>query len=135
MVQELENSLPLGNRLDNRYRIESILGEGGFGITYKAHDEKLDCSVAIKEYFPGNFASRTSDTITVQARTNRVKEFQYGLGYFLQEARVLAKFQHSNIVRVSNFIEQNGTAYLVMEFAEGISLNEWLKKNKTNGPS
>jgi serine/threonine protein kinase len=127
-MQEFENSLPLETRLDKRYCIKSILGEGGFGITYKAHDEKLDRDVAIKEYLPGECAARTSDSVTVQPRTNRVNDYQYGLSQFLEEARVLARFQHSNIVRVTNFIEQNGTAYLVMEFAEGITLNEWLKK-------
>jgi len=127
-MQEMEHSLPIGTKLDGRYIIQSILGEGGFGITYKAHDEKLDCDVAIKEYLPGECAARTGDSITVQPRTNRGEDYQYGLDKFLEEARTLAKFQHSNIVRVSNFIEQNGTAYLVMEFADGVPLDEWLKK-------
>jgi len=127
-MQEMEHSLPIGTKLDDRYSIISILGEGGFGITYKAHDEKLDCDVAIKEYLPGECAARTSDSVTVQPRTNRGDDYQYGLDKFLEEARTLAKFQHSNIVRVSNFIEQNGTAYLVMEFADGVPLDEWLKK-------
>jgi len=127
-MQEMEHSLPIGTKLDDRYKVISILGEGGFGITYKAHDEKLDCDVAIKEYLPGECAARTSDSVTVQPRTNRGDDYQYGLDKFLEEARTLAKFQHSNIVRVSNFIEQNGTAYLVMEFADGVPLDEWLKK-------
>jgi serine/threonine protein kinase len=127
-MQEIENSLPVGTKLDNRYVVESILGEGGFGITYKAHDEKLACDVAIKEYLPTECAARTSDSVSVQPRTNRGDDYQYGLDRFLEEARTLAKFQHSNIVRVSNFIEENGTAYLVMEFAEGVPLDEWLKK-------
>ena len=126
-MDSIANSLKPGATLDGRYTIETILGEGGFGITYKAHDNKLDCVVVIKEFLPNDFAARAADSITVQPRTNRGDDFQYGLKSFLEEARTLAKFQHANIVGVTNFVEANGSAYFVMNYAEGIDLGEWLK--------
>ena len=126
-MQTFEYALTIGTILDNRYKIESILGEGGFGITYKAHDQDLDYTVVIKEFLPQEFAARANDTVTVQARTNRTDDYEYGLTSFIEEARTLAKFQHPNIVRVSNFLKANGTAYFVMDYAQGIALDEWLK--------
>ena len=126
-MQTVEYALTTGTLLDNRYKIESILGEGGFGITYKAHDQDLDYTVVIKEFLPQEFAARAADTVTVQARTNRANDYEYGLTSFIEEARTLAKFQHPNIVRVSNFLKANGTAYFVMDYAAGIALDEWLK--------
>ncbi|MCK5003432.1 MAG: serine/threonine protein kinase, partial [Gammaproteobacteria bacterium] len=129
-METFENSLPTGTLLDNRYKIESVLGEGGFGITYKAHDNQLDYTVVIKEFLPQECAARSGDSVTVQARTNRTDDYQYGLERFLDEARHLAKFQHPNIVRVSNFINTNGTVYFVMDYAEGEDLGDWLKKHE-----
>ena len=129
-MDTFENSLPAGTILDNRYKIESVLGEGGFGITYKAHDNQLDYTVVIKEFLPQECAARAGDSVTVQARTNRTDDYQYGLERFLDEARNLAKFQHANIVRVSNFINTNGTVYFVMDYAEGEDLSDWLKKHE-----
>ena len=126
-MESIANALNTGAVLEDRYTIEAILGEGGFGITYKAHDNKLDCIVVIKEFLPNDFAARGTDSITVQSRTNRGDDFEYGLKSFLEEARTLAKFQHANIVAVTNFIEANGTAYFVMNYAEGIDLSAWLK--------
>ena len=129
-MESIANALNPGAVLEDRYKIEAILGEGGFGITYKAHDAKLDCTVVIKEFLPNDFAARSNDSITVQPRTNRGDDFEYGLKSFLEEARTLAKFQHANIVAVTNFIEANGSAYFVMNYAEGIDLSEWLKARK-----
>ena len=126
-IETHENALTASTLLDGRYRIDGVLGEGGFGITYKAHDVELDYDVVIKEYLPQEMAARAGDSITVQARTNRVDDYGYGLSKFLDEARALAKFQHPHIVRVSNFVKSNGTAYIVMDYAEGIALDEWLK--------
>ena len=126
-MESFEHSLPAGSVIDNRYRVESVLGEGGFAITYKAFDTKLEYPVAIKEFLPIELAARSSDTRTVQARTNRNDDYAFGLSRFLDEAKTLAKFQHPHIVRVINFIEENGTAYLVMEYAEGQELGDWLK--------
>jgi serine/threonine protein kinase/WD40 repeat protein len=124
------SALPAGYRLDE-YAIEAVLGHGGFGITYRAHDVKLDSRVAIKEYFPQAFCARTDRSTIVPrsgADTAMVENYQWGLNEFLKEARALAKFKHPHIVRVLRFLEANGTAYLVMEYEEGESLAHHLRK-------
>jgi len=127
-METFDNSLQIGSVLDGRYKIQSVLGEGGFGITYKAYDQQLEYVVVIKEFLPQECAARAGNSITVQPRTNRSVDYEYGLQRFLDEARALAKFQHQNIVRISNFIQANATAYFVMDYADGIDLSEWLKK-------
>ncbi len=113
----------------SRYEIGEKLGAGGFGITYKAFDTQLHCEVAIKEYLPAEFAIRGSDRCSVTARSNETAEpFQHGLTRFLDEARVLAKFKNRHIVRVSDFMEANGTAYLVMDYEDGQPLTKLLKQ-------
>jgi len=110
-----------------RYQIREVIGSGAFGITYKAWDRKLDCLVAIKEYFPAAFAARTVDSATIRPRIHDGRtQFQRGIEYFLNEARTLAKFKGPNIVRVTNFIEANGTAYMVMDYEDGQTLQEFL---------
>jgi len=128
MSQTYDQALQIGEVLNDQYRIDAILGEGGFGITYKAHDMQLDRTVVIKEFLPQDFAARGTDTKTVQARTNRNDDYQHGLEGFLEEAKALAKFQHPHIVHVNYFFEANGTAYLIMNYAEGMDLSEWLKQ-------
>ena len=130
-MKTADNSLEVGAILDNRYRIDGVLGVGGFGVTYKAHDDTLDCTVVIKEYLPEECSARDGDSISVIPRTNRENDYQYGLEKYLEEARTLAKFQHPNIVRVSNFLKTNGTAYFVMDYAEGEDLSDWLKTHAT----
>jgi len=127
-MKTADNSLEIGATLENRYHIENILGIGGFGITYKAHDDTLDCTVVIKEYLPEECGARDGDSTSVIPRTNREDDYQYGLEKYLEEARVLAKFKNPNIVKVTNFIKGNGTAYIIMDFEDGIALDEWLKK-------
>jgi len=125
-----DGSLPANYRL-GEYRIKSVLGIGGFGITYLARDTKLGALVAIKEYFPQSMAFRNDRfTIIPRGRGNATvaQNYQWGLKEFLKEARVLAKFKHNNIVRVLRFIEGNGSAYMVMEYEEGQSLAEFIKK-------
>lgn len=122
------SALPVGYML-GEYKIQSVLGIGGFGITYKAHDSALDSEVAIKEYFPQAFASRSQDaTRTIRARANGYDNYQWGLKEFVKEAQALAKFKHNNIVRVLRFMEANGTAYMIMEYEEGESLGDLLKR-------
>lgn len=124
------NALPAGYTL-LEYRIEAMLGAGGFGLTYLAHDANLNTKVAIKEYMPGDFATRGDDQ-SVQPKTESVqKSFEWGLQRFLDESRTLASFRHSNIVRVMRFFEANRTAYMVMEFIAGKPLNEWIKERNT----
>ncbi len=110
------------------YRIESILGAGGFGITYLARDTHLDKDVAIKEYLPLDLALRALDGSVVPVNTNAAFNYKSGLDQFLSEARTLARFTHPNIVRVSRYFEENGTAYMVMGYEEGTSLNRFLRK-------
>lgn len=125
---EHEFSLPIGTLLADEYRIDGILGAGGFGITYRARDVKLDIDVAIKEYFPRDFASR-SNTVTVQPRgRSEVEQFKWGLSQFIDEARRLARLQHPNIVRCMRYFEGNDTGYFVMTFEEGQTLENRFPK-------
>ena len=122
------SALPTGYML-GEYKIESVLGIGGFGVTYKAEDTALNATVAIKEYFPQAFASRVPDaTQTIRAKANGYDNYQWGLQEFLKEARALAKFKHNYIVRVLRFMEANGTAYMIMEYEEGESLGDYLRR-------
>ncbi|MCH9049201.1 MAG: serine/threonine protein kinase, partial [Proteobacteria bacterium] len=113
------------------YRVESVLGKGAFGITYLAHDVNLDRQVAIKEYLPGQFSIRNTD-LTVHPTTDAHKEdFEWGLKRFISEAKILTKFEHPNLVRVFNVFEMNNTAYMVMNYEVGKSLQQILKSRKT----
>ena len=124
-------SLPPGTRINN-YKVVSELGSGGFGITYKAFDPELQTHVAIKEYLPIELAVRNSDNISVTPRSEKViHDYQFGLKGFLKEARTLAKFRDHRIVRVLQFMEANGTAYLVMEYEEGESLHTMIAHDPT----
>ncbi|MGV6809099.1 MAG: serine/threonine-protein kinase [bacterium] len=117
------NALPIGTHIES-YEILSILGTGGFGITYKAQDHSLKQVVAIKEYLPYGLTSRYRKT---NVRINDKKDqafYQQGLVKFLNEARTLAKFRNPNIVRVSRYIQANNTAYLIMDFEKGWSLTQ-----------
>jgi len=120
-------ALPVGFRLFE-YRIDAVLGQGGFGIAYAATDVNLNVKVVIKEYLPEDFAYRAADN-TVSARDDHDQDFyQSGLDSFLVEARTLATFRHRNIVRVARFFEANRTAYMVLEYERGQSLKSWRKK-------
>jgi serine/threonine protein kinase len=126
MEEDYKNSLPTGHKL-YEYRIESVLGAGAFGITYKALDVNLSQYVAIKEYLPNNCAFRQGQT-TVVARSSHDKEtYEWGLTRFGDEGKHLAKFKHPNIVRILRYFVANDTAYLVMEYENGESLEEHLK--------
>ena len=117
-------TLPAGYRL-HEYRIDDVLGQGSFGITYLATDVNLDTQVAIKEYLPAELAIRTADS-TVRPRSIDVAATLLdGLDQFLVEARTLATFRHPNIVRVARFFEANRTAYMVMDYERGSPLIDW----------
>lgn len=118
-------ALPAGHQLQE-YRIERVLGGGGFGITYLARDTLLDREVAIKEYLPSELASRAPD-LSVAARPGEAGvAFRQGLERFLDESRVLATFRHPHIVRVNRYFAANATAYMVMDYARGQSLKQWV---------
>ena len=117
-------ALPVGYRLFE-YRIDTVLGQGGFGIAYKATDVNLAAKVVVKEYFPEAFARRAAD-LSVEPRDDTDREFYTsGRESFLSEARTLASFRHPHIVRVARFFEANKTAYMVLEYERGESLKSW----------
>ncbi len=118
--------LPRGYGLQE-YRIEKLLGVGGFGLTYLARDENLNLQVALKEYLPGEIATRGADQTISPSSKETEETFGWGKRRFLDESRTLASFRHPNIVRVMRFFEANGTAYMVMEFVEGAPLADWIK--------
>lgn len=119
-------ALQPGTILDGKYRIERILGSGGFGITYQAYDIRLAAPVAIKEYFPSQFGIRDA-TYSVRPRVNGDRNmFDRLRSSFLREARTLNQFDHQAIVRVFNVFEAYGTAYMVMKYESGPSLKSWL---------
>ena len=122
--------LPHRTILNKQYLIGCTLGKlGGFGITYLAWDTHLETPVAIKEYLPRELAGRDSNRLTVTPHSHDDNAlFREGLELFLKEARTLAKFDHENIVRVRNVLEENGTAYLVMNFYEGTTLAAHLEQ-------
>jgi len=120
-------ALPADTLLDGAYRIVRVVGTGGFGITYEAEDINLCTAVAIKEYYPDEFGDRDAG-MSVRAKSERHrKTFEWGRSNFLKEARTLARFEHSSIVRVSRVFEANSTAYMVMSFERGQSLEAWLR--------
>lgn len=116
--------------LANRYTVGVQINTGGFGIIYKAWDNTLDKMVAVKEYFPGGIANRIPGRkeVLVYAPKN-MKEYQRGKEKFLNEARTVAKFNnHPNILDVYDFFEDNNTAYMIMDFLDGMSYKEYIRK-------
>ena len=119
------SALPSGTRLEE-FELLRPLGEGGFGIVYLAQDHLLNRRVALKEYMPTSLAWRT-DSLTVSVRSSADAEtFAAGLKSFVNEARLLARFDHPALVKVHRFWEANGTAYMVMPFVEGATLKQVL---------
>lgn len=133
MSVEHHGALPKAYRLQE-YRIERVLGFGGFGITYLAIDTNLDKTVAIKEYLPNDLALRANGAAVVPKATECREDFQWGLDRFLDEARALARFRHPNLVPVHRFFEANGSAYVVMEYEAGERLTEILRRTSQSVP-
>lgn len=113
--------------LIERYRIDRQLSKGGFSMVYLAHDED-GTPVAIKEYLPANLVQRGDDNPVPVIPAERLATFNQGLRSFLEEARLLAHIRHPNIVGVLNFLKANGTAYMVMRYEQGHSLDQYLAK-------
>ncbi|MDX1513431.1 MAG: protein kinase [Gammaproteobacteria bacterium] len=122
-------ALPAGYTL-HWYKIESILGQGGFGITYLARDTNLDQLVAIKEFLPTDLAVRTHDSSVHPLSEGHQNTYGWGLSRFVTEAKTLAKFRHPNVVLVHSVFEANETAYMVMEYVRGRTLEDALKFGK-----
>ncbi len=124
------HALPSGTLLEE-YRLHSVLGAGGFGITYRAEDTHLNKVVAIKEYLPSEFATRTETRTVVPHSGTQAQDYHWGLTRFLDEARALARFDHPHLNKVYRFFEANGTAYLVLEYIEGETLGDLLDRRGT----
>ncbi|WP_432627728.1 PASTA domain-containing protein [Brotaphodocola sp.] len=129
-AKELFHITP-GSVLRKRYKVGTALGAGGFGITYKGYDLVLEKKVAIKEYFPVEFATRTLNQTKLTVYTGEKQEqFLAGMKKSLDEARRLAEFQQTaGITQIFDFFEENNTAYIVMELLEGETLKEKLKRD------
>ena len=128
-------ALPAGSML-GQYRIDSVLGEGGFGITYKAWDTGLERAVVIKENLPVAYAFRETSSLTVRARGTKGDEeadFQWSLNNFSKEAAMLASLDHPGIVKVLNSFKALGTAYFVMPFVEGVAFDEVIRDRHEAG--
>ena len=120
-------ALPSGTELVGDYRIERVLGAGGFGVTYLADEIALARLVTIKEYFPSDIAARTQGIGAAPRSQDCAGDYRWGLDRFIEEAQTLAKFNHTNIVRVYRYFRANNTGYMVLHFEEGQSLKAWLK--------
>lgn len=126
LQEHTHNALPVGARL-GEFEIIGLVGEGGFGIVYLAQDHSLERKVALKEYMPASLAART-DAATVAVRSERHREtFEIGRRSFVNEARLLAQFDHPALVKVYRFWEANGTAYMAMPYYDGRTLRDVLK--------
>ncbi|MCC8076579.1 MAG: leucine-rich repeat domain-containing protein [Clostridiales bacterium] len=127
-------ALPPRTVLDHRYVVGGTLGQGGFGITYRAYDLRMGNTVAVKEYFPSSLVGRDSSvstTVTVNAikGTRALDEYASGLRHFLFEARRQAKLASSpGVVSVTDFFEANNTAYYIMEYVDGSTLVKYMKR-------
>ena len=132
-MEENLHCLRKGTRLIGRYTIEGVLGQGGFGITYLGMDELHEKPVAIKEFFPQGIVTRNieyQDTVTVTF-VGEKDNYEKGKERFLKEARTMAKFsKDEGIVKALDFFEINNTAYIVMEYLEGVTLKQYLRENK-----
>jgi len=133
MPTQNQHSLPIGSILNN-YKILSILGEGGFGITYLAEEIQLQLKVVVKEYFPNDLAIRTHDHSSIIAKGSSEDVYERGKQRFKEEAQTLAKFNHPSIVKILGYFETNNTAYFVMEYEEGIDLSAYIKEHATPLP-
>ncbi len=120
------SALPVGARL-GEFEITGVVGEGGFGIVYSAHDSSLDRIVAIKEYLPSAFSCRTIEGLVGIKSEEHRKTFAAGLSSFINEAKMLAKFSHPGLVEVFRFWEGNGTAYMAMRYYRGVTLRQLLR--------
>lgn len=134
MPKNVAHHLRPGTVLGGKYLIGNSLGEGGFGITYIGRDLTLDVRVAVKEYYPSGYVYRNNDAENVIMPSSEKQRmiFQKGKERFLQEARSLAKFSdEKGVVLVRDYFESGGSAYIVMEYLDGITLQQYLKQHKT----
>jgi len=115
------NALPDGHRL-REFEVRGVIGVGGFGIVYRAFDHSLEREVAIKEYMPSALAGRSGKQQVSLLSASHSETFALGLSSFVNEAKLLARFDHPSLVKVHRFWEDNGTAYMVMPLYRGTTL-------------
>lgn len=117
--------------LKERYKIEEVIGAGGFGITYRAWDPLLQSYVAIKEYYPSGIATRSADSSKVCVPVGQEqREYHRGRIRFLKEAQDVARFQSEpNIVSIYDYLEENDTAYMVIEYLHGCTLKQYIREH------
>lgn len=128
------HSLPPGTTIGQTLEIEDVLGSGGFGITYRAFDHRLQRHVAVKEYFPRNASVRDDQGGVEVVNDQHEALFRWGLSRFVEEAQTLARFNHPNILRVLQILGGNGTGYIVLEFVDGPSLRDWKMASRAPPP-
>src|SRR5581483_6952786 len=120
------STLTPGTKID-QYVVTSVLGRGGFGITYLVHDESLQKDFALKEFFPEDLVIREGSGIRFTAKPHSESDYLWGLKKFYDEARLLAQFNHTNIVSVRRVFEANNSAYMLLDFVKGSTLEKWLQ--------
>ena len=129
-IQNALHQLPVNTILNGRYIVGKVLGAGGFGITYIGYDLKLDGKVAIKEYYPSGAANRSMSLTVLPTTEVKGNPFEIGKDRFLKEAKTLSEFVgEGNIVTLRDYFEENGTAYIVMEYLEGEDLSHYAKEH------
>ena len=123
--------LPLGTKLHNKIIIGKVMGKGGFGITYLGYDLRMDKTIAVKEYYPNGIAYRSqTGTDVLVADTKSNDTFENGTEKFYTEAEMVAQFNgNPNIVGVYDYFRENNTVYLIMEYLNGITLKNYVKKH------
>ncbi len=120
------HALPVGTRI-GEFEVHRLIGEGGFGIVYLCYDQALDRHVALKEYMPSSLATRQNETLAIVVKSkNHSETFEAGLKSFINEARLLAQFDHPSLLKVYRFWQANGTAYMTMPYYEGPTLKQAL---------
>src|SRR5690349_4647561 len=136
VIPEVDYTALLPGQMIGRYEIVSVLGQGGFGITYRARDVQLGREVAIKEYLPSALAMRQGGTTVLPRTTKLADDFGWGRERFVSEGRTLATLHRTPaIVHVFDFLETNGTAYIVMELLSGETLEDRLKHSGKLAPA
>ena len=133
-IKNALHQLPVNTILNGRYLIGKVLGAGGFGITYIGYDLKLDGKVAVKEYYPSGAANRSMSLTVLPTTEVKGNPFEIGKDRFLKEAKTLSEFVgEGNIVALRDYFEENGTAYIVMEYLEGEDLSHYAKEHGVFG--
>lgn len=132
---EHASALPIGTRI-GRYRLEAVLGQGAYGITYRAHDLQLERDVAVKEYLPALLATRLDGLTVLPRSTQAADDFAWGRTRFLDEAQTLARLARAPaVVQVHDYLEANGTAYVVMQLVEGETLGSRWRRDGRLSPA